>query len=116
MRFSGVEKDFNFLNRRAKYSLIALISLLLLIYSSLYVVGCESDAYFASSTFFCDKSVEGVSCENAPSQSGAEVVPGANQESSSQNLLSQRSTVTAKNSKYPLASSQRLLAQADAGR
>ena len=114
MRFSRVEKDFNFLNRRAKYSLIALISLVFLIYSSLYVVGCESDAYFASSTFFCDKSVEGVSCEDAPAQSGAEVVPGGNQGSSSQNLLSQRSPVTAKNSKYPLASSQKLLAQADA--
>ena len=114
MKFSGVEKSFSFLNKKAKHSLIALISLVFLIYSSLYVVGCESDAYFASSTFFCDKSVEGVSCENAPSQSGAEVVPGANQGSSSQNLLSRRSAVNAKNSQYPLASSQKLLAQADA--
>ena len=114
MLFSEVRKGFGFLNRNASYSFPAFISLVFLICSSFYIVGCESDAYFVSSAFFCDKSMEGVSCEDAPSHTGAVVAPGANQSSSSQNLFAQRPAAVAENSNYPLTSQQKLLTQADA--
>ena len=114
MEFSESENIFKLSKREVTYSLTTCV--VLLICFSFYIVGCESDAYFASSAFLCDNKVKGVSCEDPSSSQGG---AGGNQGTSSQNLLSQQAPSVAADSNYPGASSQKLLLKAgtkEAGR
>ena len=86
MKLLGSKSAFKFLKRGAAYSVSIFV---LLVYFGFYITGCENDTYFASSTFLCDNSVQGVSCEEAPLSH--EDRTGVNQRSSSQNLLEKQS-------------------------